>query len=57
MMRQFCEDKVHFELQFSMHQANDSRYATYQALWIVTRRDGAWGVQCRSVFPSGLRFS
>lgn len=56
-MRQFCEDKVHFELQFSMHQANDSRYATYQALWIVTCQDGAWGVQCRSIFPSGLRFS
>ncbi|MBN2337962.1 MAG: hypothetical protein JXP48_05410 [Acidobacteria bacterium] len=56
-MRQFCEDKVHFELQFSMHQANDSRYATYQALWVVTCQDGIWGVQCRSIFPSGLRFS
>ena len=56
-MRQFCEDKVHFELQFSMHQASDSRYATYQALWVVTCLDGVWGVQCRSIFPSGLRFS
>jgi hypothetical protein len=56
-MRQFCEDKVHFELQFSMHQANDSRYATYQALWVVTCLDGIWGIQCRSIFPSGLRFS
>jgi len=56
-MRHFCEEKVHFELQLSMHKANDSRYATYQALWIVTRRNDAWGIQCRSIFPSGSRLS
>ena len=56
-MRHFYEEKVHFELQLSMHRANDSRYATYQALWIVTCRDGVWGIQCRSVFPSGLRLA
>ncbi|MDR1728991.1 MAG: hypothetical protein LBT74_13895 [Acidobacteriota bacterium] len=56
-MRHFCEEKVHFELQLSMHQANDSRYATYQALWIVTCQDGAWGIQCRSIFPSGTRLA
>ena len=56
-MRHFCDEKVHFELQLSMHQANDSRYATYQALWIVTRQDDAWGIQCRSIFPSGSRLS
>jgi len=56
-MRHFCDEKVHFELQFSMHQANDSRYATYQALWIVTRQNDAWGIQCRSIFPSGSRLS
>lgn len=56
-MRHFCDEKVHFELQLSMRQANDSRYATYQALWIVTRRNDAWGIQCRSVFPSGSRLS
>jgi hypothetical protein len=54
-MRQFCDEKVHFELQLSMHRANDARYATYQALWIVTRQDGFWGIQCRSIFPSGVR--
>ena len=54
-MRQFCDEKVHFELQLSMHRANDARYATYQALWIVTRQDGIWGIQCRSIFPSGVR--
>ena len=56
-MRHFCDEKVHFELQLSMHQANDSRYATYQALWIVTRLNDAWGIQCRSIFPSGSRLS
>jgi hypothetical protein len=56
-MRQQCDDKVHFEIQLSMHLANDSRYATYQALWIVTKQDGVWGIQCRSIFPSGVRFS
>jgi hypothetical protein len=56
-MRHFCDEKVHFELQLSMHRANDSRYATYQALWIITKQDGVWGIQCRSIFPSGIRFS
>ena len=55
VMRHFCDEKVHFELQLSMHQANDARYATYQALWIVTRQNDVWGIQCRSVFPSGSR--
>jgi hypothetical protein len=41
-MRQTCDEKVHFEIQLSMHQANDSRYATYQALWIVTKQDEVW---------------
>ena len=27
-------------------------YATYQSLWIVTLRDGRWGIQCRSSFPA-----
>jgi hypothetical protein len=56
-MRQSCDEKVHFEVQLSMHRGSDSRYATYQALWIVTKKDGAWGIQCRSIFPSGVRFS
>jgi hypothetical protein len=56
-MRQNCDEKVHFEVQLSMHKGSDARYATYQALWIVTRRDGVWGIQCRSIFPSGVRFS
>ena len=56
-MRQNCYEKVHFEIQLSMHRANDARYATYQALWIVTKKEGVWGIQCRSIFPSGVRSS
>ena len=54
-MRQSCDEKVHFEVQLSMHRANDARYATYQALWIVTKKEEVWGIQCRSIFPSGVR--
>lgn len=53
-MRQSCNEKVHFEIQMSMHQANDSPSATLQALWIVTLREDRWGIQCRSLFPSGV---
>ena len=56
-MRQSCNEKVHFEVQLSMHKPNDSRYATYQALWIITKIEGVWGIQCRSIFPSGVRSS
>ena len=54
-MRQSCNEKAHFEIQMSMHLANNARYATFQALWIVTRKEGKWGIQCRSIFPSGVR--
>ena len=57
IMRQSCDEKVHFEVQLSMHKANIARYATYQALWVVTKKEGAWGIQCRSIFPSGVRLS
>ena len=54
-MNQHCDEKVHFEIQMSMHQANSSRYATFQARWIVTRKAEKWGIQCRSIFPSSVR--
>jgi len=56
-MRQSCDEKVHFEVQLSMHKATTPRYATYQALWVVTKKDGVWGIQCRSIFPSGVRLT
>jgi hypothetical protein len=53
-MRQSCDDKAHFEIQLSMHRANDDRYAANRALWIVTKIEGTWGIQCRSIFPRGV---
>jgi hypothetical protein len=49
-MRQNDPIKVHFEVVFSRYQADGSKYATYQSLWIVTNVGGEWGVQARSSF-------
>jgi hypothetical protein len=49
-MRQNDPVKVHFEVVFSRYQSDGTKYATYQSLWIVTKKDGAWGVQARSSF-------
>jgi hypothetical protein len=49
-MRQNDPVKVHFEVVFSRYHADGSKYATYQSLWIVTLKDGRWGVQARSSF-------
>jgi hypothetical protein len=52
IMRQSSEDKIHFEIQYSRHKADSGRYATYQSVWIVTRKEGRWGIQCRSILSS-----
>ena len=49
-MRQNDAVKVHFEVVFSRYKADGTKYATYQSLWIVTQKDGQWGVQARSSF-------
>ena len=43
-------DKVHFDVRFRRYHEDGSSYAEHRALWIVTRRDGRWGVQARSSF-------
>jgi hypothetical protein len=35
---------------FSRYKADGTKYATYQSLWMVTKKEGAWGVQARSSF-------
>ena len=49
-MRQNDEVKVHFEVVFSRYKADGTKYATYQSLWVSTRKDGRWGIQARSSF-------
>ncbi len=49
-MRQNDAVKVHFDVVFSRYKADGTKYATYQSLWIVTKKDDGWGVQARSSF-------
>lgn len=44
------DDKVHFDVAFTRYHEDGSAYATHQALWVVTRVDGHWGIQARSSF-------
>ncbi len=49
VMRQASPDKIHFEIQYSRHRADTGRYVTHQSIWIVTRHEEHWGIQCRSI--------
>jgi predicted Abi (CAAX) family protease len=42
--------KVHFDIQFSRYKADGSKYAVHKSLWIVTKKNGQWGIQTRSSF-------
>ena len=50
---QSSDDKVHFLIEFSRHRADGYKYADYKGLWILTKVDGRWGIQARSIFPPG----
>jgi hypothetical protein len=43
-------DKVHIDTRFTRYQADGSILASYDSLYIVTKRDGRWGVLARSSF-------
>jgi hypothetical protein len=43
-------DKVHLAATFSRYHEDGTRYATHEALWVVTLLDGRWGIQCRSSY-------
>lgn len=42
--------KVHFDVQFTRYRADDTVLGTYKSLWVVTNRDGTWGVMARSSY-------
>jgi hypothetical protein len=48
---QSSDDKVHFLIEFSRYRADGYKYAAYKGLWILTKVDGRWGIQARSIFP------
>ena len=44
--------KVHAEIVFSRHEEDGTKYRTVPALWIITKQDGEWGIQFRSLMPA-----
>jgi hypothetical protein len=47
---QSSADKVHILVRCTRYRDDDSVIGTYDSLWIVTKRDGRWGIQARSSF-------
>ena len=43
-------DKVHFRVQFTRYRADGSAIGSYKSLYIVTFKDGRWGIQGRSTW-------
>lgn len=43
-------DKVHFSTTFSRYDKDGNKIATFDSLYVVTKRDGHWGTQMRSSF-------
>ena len=41
-------EKVHCELDFSRYKADGTRYMTGRVMYIITKREGKWGVQLRT---------
>lgn len=44
------KDKVHFAVVFTRYDEAGKELKTYQSLYVVTLRDGHWGIQSRSSF-------
>lgn len=42
------DDKVHFRVQFTRFRADGSAIGSYRSLYIVTFKEGRWGIQARS---------
>lgn len=43
-------DKVHFAVTFVRYDANDKEIGKFPSLYVVTLKNGHWGVQARSSF-------
>ncbi|HIA48337.1 MAG TPA: hypothetical protein EYN96_10320 [Candidatus Hydrogenedentes bacterium] len=49
---QVSPGSVSFELVFSRYHQNGMKYRTVPALWVLTDKEGHWGVQFRSLMPA-----
>ena len=47
---QSSPDKVHFVVRFTRYDKAGKALETHHSLYVVTRRDGHWGIQIRSSF-------
>ncbi|MDO9403516.1 MAG: hypothetical protein Q7T87_05765 [Polaromonas sp.] len=47
---QFDERKAHYALSYTRFRADHSVIGIYESLYVLTRVDGAWGIQMRSSF-------
>ncbi len=47
---QSCPEKVHFAVQFTRYRADGSAIGHFPSMWIVTKREGRWGIEARSSF-------
>jgi len=44
------DEKLHIAVRFTRYREDGSVIGSYDSLWIVTKRDGRWGVQARSSY-------
>lgn len=47
---QYSDTSMHFTVVFDRLDADDKPIATFNSLYILTNRDGEWGIQARSSF-------
>jgi len=47
---QRSEETMHFAVTFTRQDAQGQEIAIFEALWILTKDNGRWGVQARSSF-------
>jgi hypothetical protein len=50
MLVQSSGNKLHYLVQFTRYDEADKPIASYESLYIITLRDGHWGVQARSSY-------
>ncbi|MES2185426.1 MAG: hypothetical protein V4505_12815 [Pseudomonadota bacterium] len=47
---QFSDTKAHVALSYTRFRSDESVIGIYESLYVLTRVDGAWGIQMRSSF-------
>jgi hypothetical protein len=45
-------DKVHLDVRFTRHRADDGKLGSFQSLWVIAKLKGRWAAQLRSSFAA-----